>query len=205
VPYADASAGHTFTLEEQSHYIHVLITAARQELAVQRGEACMTYLFLASDFQNGQHSAELCRVLYDYFVFENTFDNALEVTDRLRDHAETDEEHLESAALQLRCLYQSNPTRAIAKLLDTARSYGNIDLEGDALILESRDVFRGTEPSPYLPDVTPTMAHAIMQGILNEAVAVTWSVSTGLAVSVVWHCIQIAQVSLVLYTPFHHQ
>jgi hypothetical protein len=120
VPYADASAGHTFTLEEQSHYIHVLITAARQELAVQRGEACMTYLFLASDFQNGQHSAELCRVLYDYFVFENTFDNALEVADRLRDHAETDEEHLESAALQLRCLYQSNPTRAIAKLLDTA-------------------------------------------------------------------------------------
>jgi hypothetical protein len=188
------SLGHTFLPHEQANYRQVLISAARQELSLQKCEACRAYLTLASDFQHGHHSAELCRVLYDCFILENALDKALQVADTMFDHAETKEDSLESAALQLRCLYQLDPARAQVKLCEVTRNYAGIDLEADGSIMESRDVFRGDSHSPHVPEVTPATVHATMESILSEAVPVAWSISQGLGVAAVWHCIQIAQV-----------
>jgi hypothetical protein len=192
--YVDTRSGYTFMPEEKSHYSRILIIAARQELSMQKGAACLTYLLLASDLQDGNHSAELNRVFYDCFVFENRLDRALQVADALHEHAETDEDHLEAAAMQLRCLYQLDLARGIGRLYEVTRTYAKIDLEGDALIMGSRDVFRDVGCSPRLPDVVPAATHLVLQGILGDAVAVAWGISAGLAVAIVWHCIQIAQV-----------
>jgi hypothetical protein len=197
---SDHSLGHTFLPHEQAHYRLVLISAARQELSVQKCEACRAYLTLASNFQNGHHSAELCRVLYDCFILENALDKALQVADTLFHHAETKEDSLESAALQLRCLYQLDPARAQGKLCEVARNYAGIDLETDGSIMESRDVFRGDSHSPHIPKVTPAAVHSTMESILSEAVPVAWSISQGLGVAAVWHCIQIAQVCSSLFS-----
>jgi hypothetical protein len=91
-------------------------------------------------------------------------------------------------------LYQLDPARAQVKLCEVTRNYAGIDLEADGSIMESRDVFRGDSHSPHVPEVTPATVHATMESILSEAVPVAWSISQGLGVAAVWHCIQIAQV-----------
>jgi hypothetical protein len=163
---------------------------------MQKGESCLSYISLAFEFQNGHHSLELSRVLYDCYILQHTLDKALEVADLLHRHAETDEDSLEAAALQLRCLYQLDPARGMKKLFEVVRNYDGSDLEGDALVLKPRDVFRDIDHSPYLPQVMPPLLHSTMEGILSESLPVAYSMSTNLGLSVVRQCIRIAEVCM---------
>lgn len=176
-------------VEEKLRFRRIIFAAAKNQLAERRLEIAISFLEVVSAFLGESCDLfdyqEVHRLLYDAYYAATCNHQAHATANKLYQRALTDEDLLEAASMQIRCLALLDPHRGIDYSCEVLMRFAQIDVRSNAKTITSLDNYRVGGPEPFLPTTQPSRFDFLIQQIMVQSIVLFYPIDPTLGMAAI--------------------